>query len=97
MRSLKANLEDQTRGRDVGESIADWRALNLAIEEVLEDYRSALSAESRQSLSALLCGVLQRIFEQDKDLYEGRTRAVYAGEDNAGNPFRRLLSTRASE
>lgn len=95
MRSLQENLDDQANGRDVPYSISDWRNLNIAIESILTEYWNDLTERHRQSLASLLIGILERIFQIDRDLYAGRNRTVYAGESSGGNLFRRFLSPRA--
>lgn len=95
MRNLSLNLEDQTRGRDVGDSIAEWRKLNTAIESVLNRYWNDLTEGHRQSLASLVISILSRIFQTNTDLYIGRTRAPFVGESGDGNLFRRFLAPRA--
>lgn len=95
MRSLQANLEDQARGRDVPNSIMDWRKLNFATIDFLGQYWNDLTDRHRQSLASLLISIVSRIFQTDRDLYAGRTRTVFAGESSGGNLFRRFLSPRA--
>lgn len=94
-RDLQANLANQSMGHDVTDSITDWRNLNIAIEEVLDDYWNDLRADLRQQLASLLISILDRIFQYDQDLYAGRQRTVFAGESAGGNLFRRFLSSRA--
>lgn len=95
VRNLYANLEDQARGRDVPDSISDWRNLNSAVESTLTQYWNALTVAHRQSLASLLINIVSHIFQTDRDLYANRNRTVYAGESSGGNLFRRFLSPRA--